>query len=338
MAYCNADTSPKIGYRPYLETDPHGAAKLSGMDPGLGQGSNPFKPYAWHLHGHSFVDGLGQLRPLDPWVLYPDNPIERLSGLGGLGDSYGNAGDDNTVAQAADEVLSAGHITQAEHDAILNGEMNFKDVLGYDPTDQASWTDLIGQAREANQALTEKEQEYAANAPPPGSPPNPAYAAIGAQLVQMRTQYTQTTSDLVRYYTLVMGAAPTGLSGLGIAPIVYFVAGAIAFLVGAFLIYEQLKNTAASIDVQKQVASAQQTEATSSQQLVSQLQVAQAKGDTITAQSILSTLKARGITAPGGPADFSAWFQKNFQWIALAGVAIVAAGPIAQGLFGGRRR
>lgn len=332
MAYCNADTSPKIGYRPYLQTDAHGAAKLSGMDPGLGQGSNPFKPYAWHLHG------MGQLRPLDPWVLYPDNPIERLSGLGYLGDSYGNAGDDNAVAQAADELLSAGHITQAEHDAVLNGEMNFKDVLGYDPTDQASWTDLIGQAREANQALTEKEHEYAANAPPPGSPANPAYAAIGAQLIQMRQQYTQTTSDLVRYYTLVMGSAPTGLSGLGIAPIVYFVAGAIAFLVGAFLIYEQLKNTAASIDVQKQVAQSQQTEAQSSQQLVQQLQVAQAKGDTITAQSILSTLKARGITAPGGPTDFSAWFQKNFQWIALAGVAVVAAGPIAQGLFGGRRR
>lgn len=329
MAYCNADTSPKVGYRPYLQTDAHGAAKLSGMD--LGQGSNPFKPYAWHLHG------MGQLRPLDPWVLYPDNPIERLSGLGDLGDAYGNAGDDNTVAQAADELLSAGHITQAEHDAILNGEMNFKDVLGYDPTDQASWADLVGQARDANAALTEKEQEYAANAPPPGSPANPAYAAIGTQLVQMRQQYTQTTSDLVRYYTLVMGSAPSGLSGLGIAPIVYFVAGAAAFLVGAFLLYEHLKNIAATIDVQKQVAQTAQTEAQSSQQLVSQLQVAQAKGDTITAQSILATLKARGVSTTG-TTDFGTWFQKNFQWIALAGVAIVAAGPIAQGLFGGRRR
>lgn len=328
MSYGNADTSPKIGYRPYLQTDPHGAAKLSGM----GQGSNPFKPYAWHLHG-----GLGQLRPLDPWVLYPDNPIERLSGLGDLGDAYGNAGDDSTVAQSADELLSAGHITQAEHDAILNGEMNFQDVLGYDPTDQASWTNLIAEARDANQALTEKEQEYAANAPPPGSPANPAYAAIGQQLVQMRQQYTQTTSDLVRYYTLVTGAAPSGLSGLGIAPIVYFVAGAAAFLVGAFLLYEHLKNTAASIDVSKQVAAAQQTEAASSQQLVQQLQVAQAKGDTITAQSILSTLKARGVSTTPGTTDFAGWFQKNFQWIALAGVAIVAAGPIAQGLFGRRR-
>lgn len=330
MAYMNADTTPKIGYRPYLQTDPHGAAKLSGM----GQGSNPFKPYAWHLHG---VDDLGQLHPLDPWELYPDNPIERLSGLGDLGDSYGNAGDDNTVAQAADELETAGHITQAEHDAVLNGEMAFKDVLGYDPTDQASWLDLIGQARDANQALTEKEHEYATNAPPPGSPGNAAYVAIGQQLIQMRQQYTQTTSDLVRYYTLVMGSAPSGLSGLGVAPIVYFVAGSIAFLVGAFLLYEHLKNTAASIDVSKQIAQAQQAEAGSTQTLVDQLKVAQAKGDTITAQSILATLQARGVSTAMPTDNFGKWFQKNFQWVALAGVAVVAAGPIAQGLFGRRR-
>src|SRR6516225_8149 len=195
MSYGVADTSPKIGYRPYMQTDPHGAARLSGM----GQGSNPFKPYAWHL---------GQYHPLDPWELH---------GLGGLGDSYGNAGDDNMVASAADELLASGGITQAEHDAIFAGEMNFQDVLGYDPTDQASWLNLVQSARAANAALTQKEQEYAAHAPPPGTA-DPAYAAIGQQLIQMRQQYTETTSQLVRYYTLVMGSAPSGLSGLGIAP------------------------------------------------------------------------------------------------------------------------
>ena len=307
MSYGAADTSPKIGYRPYMQTDPHGAAKLSGM----GQGSNPFKPYAWHL---------GQYHPLDPWELH---------GLAGLGDAYGNAGDDNMVASAADELLASGGITQAEHDAIYAGEMNFRDVLGYDPTDQASWLNLVQSARDANTALTQKEQEYAANAPPPGSPPDPTYAAIGQQLIQMRQQYTQTTSQLVQYYTLVMGSAPAGLSGMGIAPIVYFVAGAVAFLVGAFLLYEHLKNTAASIDVSKQVASAQQTEAAANQALVTQLQVAQAKGDTITANSIASTLKARGVAVAGAPGAISTGTLSTFQWLALAGVGMavmIAAG------------
>src|SRR5208282_4264393 len=78
MAYMNADTGNKVGYRPYGSTNPACAAQLSGWRDG--QGHNPFMPSAWHLHGMGDYEFN---RPFDPWELF--DPRSGMHGLAGLG-------------------------------------------------------------------------------------------------------------------------------------------------------------------------------------------------------------------------------------------------------------
>lgn len=107
MAYMHADTKPKVGYRPYLQTNPRGAALLSGVQniTGLGQ-NHPFDP--WRLHG------MGQWRPFDQdpggWHLHG------LSGLDGVSGS----------AQAA--ALGAG-MDPADLQSLITAGANDDDVL-----------------------------------------------------------------------------------------------------------------------------------------------------------------------------------------------------------------
>lgn len=340
MAYMNADTSAKVGFRPYHQTDPFGAAHLSGVPTGLGQ-NHPFKPQAWHLHGVD-PEGLGVYslnRPFDPWELYPD--VHATAGLHGLG--YLGAPSDDVVSQAVQELESAGQITPGEGDAILNGSMTFTDVLGYDPTDQSSWMSLTSLFREVNQDLQQLEQQYAAAAGTPGNSPmanNAAFAQLGRDLIAKRQQYTDLATQFVRYYTLVMGSAPSGLSGLGIA-IVVWVAGSVIFIVTAFIALYALRDWSKSIDVSKLAAQTQQAQgqstAATNQSLLQALAAAQAKGDTVTAQSILKTLQTTGAQPPAS-SQFETWLMNNAQWIGLGLAGIIAVGPVTSGLFGGRRR
>jgi hypothetical protein len=342
VAYMNADTSPKVGFRPYGQTDAFGASHFMCVpdegqaDPSVGDGSS---------------GGMGVYylnRPFDPWELYDD--VHHTDGLSGLGQNHPfkptawklhglGQGSDPTAA-AADELLSAGQITQAEHDAILEGSMGFVDVLGYDPTDQSSWNSLTNLFQEVNADLKNLEAAYTANAPAPGSPANPTYAALGQQLVQQRQQYTNLASQFVRYYTLVMGSPPAGLSGLGIVWI-YWAAGAAVFIVGAFITLYAIRTWAQSVNVSQIAAATQQTAAVSTaatnQNLLQQLAAAQAKGDTVTAQAILKTLAATGAQ-PAAASTMEQWLMTNAKWLAVGGAVLIAIGPISQGLFGGRRR
>jgi hypothetical protein len=334
MAYLYADTANKVGYRPYSQTDPFGAAHLSGYGSGLGQ-NHPFKPQAWHLHGEdgSFLGTYHLNRPFDPWELYDDvHHTAGLHGLSGLGDGT------DPVAAAADELLAAGHITQAEHDAILDGSMTFQDVVGIDPTDQGSWADFVGDLRDWNSQLTSLETQFQQAGPQPG---NAAFAQLGQQLIQQRNQYSSIASQFVKYYTALIGSTPSGLSGLGVAVVVYWAVGAAAFLVTAFLIYQGFKTWQASINVNAIKAQTAQTAAMSTsvtnQSLTAALAAAQAAGDTVTAQSILKTLAATGAQ-PAAASPFEAWIMANWTWLALAGGALIMIGPITSGLFGGRRR
>jgi hypothetical protein len=79
MAYMNADTGNKVGFRPYGSTNPQCAAQLSG----LGQ-NHPFKPEAWALHAPdgSFLGVYEFNRPFDPWELYEADGLHGLAGLG----------------------------------------------------------------------------------------------------------------------------------------------------------------------------------------------------------------------------------------------------------------
>jgi hypothetical protein len=320
-AYIEADTSAKVGFRPMHTTDAFGAAHLSGYgsgfsDAGLGEYSfnRPFDP--WELYAdvqdtagmHGVFDGLGQgHNPFTPraWQLH---------GLGYMG-----AAADDVVAQAADELVGSGHITTAEHDAILEGSMSFQDVLGYDPTDSSSWSSLTTLFREVNQDLISLEQAIGSN---------PAAAqAIGRDLIAKRTEYGALATQFVRYYTMLMGSAPSGLSGLGVAPMVW-VAGAAVFIVGAFIALYALRDWSKSIDVSHLAA---QSSGSTQAALVSAMQKAQAAGDTVTATTIAKQLAQVG----GAPASsFESWFMSNAKWIGLGMGAIV----ILPGLIGGKRR
>jgi len=315
-AYCNADTTAKVGFRPYLLTDPHGAAQLSGLD--LGQARNPFKPQAWYLHGAE----LGQLRPLDPWT------------LGELG-----AGGDVT-AQAADELLAAGHITEAEHGAILEGSMTFQDVVGVDPTDTSSWADVLGELRQANDELAaiEKSLADAANArlAAGNAAPSPELAQIARDTQAHREQYESVVQEFVRFYTLLLGTAPTGISGLGFIVAAWVVGAAVAVVVALLTAYA-IHTWSKSVDVKAAAAQTAQTEATTTQQLAAQMAKAQAAGDTTTATTIANVLKQRGVVTGAPTPNFATWFQNNIVWIGLGVGGLIVLGPLAQGLFGRRR-
>ena len=340
MAYMSADTGNKVGYRPYAMTNPQGAANLSG----LGQGTNPFKPTAWHLHGDDgeFLGAYYMNRPFDPWELYSD-VSHGLHGLAGLGDSGGmNAGSDAQVQAAADDLLASGQITQAEHDAILEGSMSFQDVLGFDPTDQASWTNAVSMLRQWNSDLQGIEaQVTAANNQnlQSGAQPSSAFTQLAASVSQQRQTYENLANQFINAYRVVTGSVPTGLTGLGILPVVAWAIGIGAVLVAIYFGYQAFQNWKAGINVQQTIAttaSAQQTStAATNASLTAALAAAQAKGDTVTAQAILATLQKTAPPSGGAPMSaLEAWLTNNAMWLGLGVGAIV----ILPQVFGGRRR
>ncbi len=330
MPYMNADTSAKVGFRPYHRTDPFGASHLSGYGSGLGQ-NHPFKPQAWHLHGAdgSFL-GTYQLDGVfDPWELYPN--VHATAGVHGLS-GFGDASDD-AKSHAADELFSSGHITEEEHDALIDGSRSWEGVLGYDPTDQSSWYFLVDFFRTVNQDLQKIERDFASEAPK--HPGDANFIQLGRELIAKRTEYSNLASEFARYWTLVMGSTPPGLSGLGFAPILW-VAGAGVFIFIAFATLSALETWSKSIDVSKVAAQTQQTQAATDQQLADQLAKAQATGDTVTANAIIALLKQRGMGA--GPGTTEKWLMDNAKWIGLGAAGLIVLGPLTQGLFGGRRR
>jgi hypothetical protein len=330
MAYMIADTAAKVGFRPYLETDATGAAQLSG----LGQ-NHPFKSQAWHLHG------LGTYhlnRPFDPWELAADlrhtAGAKGMHGLGYLGDTT------DITTQAVQELENAGAITTAEADAILEGSMSFTDVLGYDPTDQSSWLSFTGLLQDWNKSLTALEAQYQAAGPQPG---NQAFIQLGQDLIAHRNAYSSLATQFVQYYTLMTGVTPPGLSGLGIIPVLVYVAGSIVFIVTAYLAYQAFKTWQSSINVQtitaQTAAAAGVSNASTNANLVTALQKAQASGDTVTASAILATLQKTAVPTTAAPASATTqWLMNNAMWLALGAGALIMVGPLSQSLFGGKRR
>ena len=337
MAYhSNVDTRAKVGFRPYHQTDPFGAAHLSGYGSGLGRPQNPFDEENWVLHGA----GLGAYefnRPFDPWELYTDT-APGLHGMGYLGD-----GSDPT-SQAANELFNSGQITQAERDAILEGSMSFADVLGFDPTDQSSWYDAVGIVRQWNSDLQSLEQQYAQAAAQlrqtsgAGSG-SPQFQQFGVDLISQRQQFSSITKPFIAIYTSVMGSTPAGLSGLGIA-VVFWAVGAAAAIVAVYFGYQAFQRWHQGQDISQlaaqTAAAAQQSNAATNAQLTAALQRAQASGDTITAQTILATLQKTAPPPPGGTpmTQLEAWMTTNAKWIGLGVGALV----VLPNLLGGRRR
>jgi hypothetical protein len=328
VAYMKADTGNKVGFRDYGTTNPQCAAQLSG----LGQ-NHPFKPEAWVLH----ADGLGDYefnRPFDPWDMYVDP-----GGLHGLG----YMGDADVTQTAADDLLAGGQITQAEHDAILDGSMTFTDVLGYDPTDQTSWVNAVSLLQQWNSQLQQIEaQVTAANNQnlQSATAPSPAFTALVQQVQQQRSQYETLAQQFINAYRTVTGSVPTGLTGLGILPVIAWAIGVGAVLVAVYFGYQAFQNWKASVNVQQTIATtaaAQQTSTTATNaSLTAALAVAQATGDTVTANSILATLQKTAIPTTAAPMTaLETWLTSNMLWLGIGAAGLL----ILPNLFGsGRRR
>ncbi len=331
MPYMKADTSAKVGFRPYHQTDAFAAAHLSGYGSGLAQ-NHPFKPEAWHLHGAdgSFLGTYHFNRPFDPWELYPNvHATAGVHGLSGFGDAF-----DDAKSQAADELLSSGHITKEEHDALIDGSRSWEGVLGYDPTDQSSWYFLVYFFRSVNQDLQKIERDFASEAPK--HPGDANFIQLGRELIAKRTEYSNLASEFARYWTLVMGSAPPGLAGLGLVPILW-VAGAGVLIFIAFATLSALETWSKGVDVQRLAAQTAQVKAVTDQHLVDVFERQRAAGDTAGANATLELMKQRAVSPPL-PSDGTQWLMDNAKWIGLGAAGLIVLGPLSQGLFGRGRR
>jgi hypothetical protein len=316
MAYLNADTGAKVGFRPYAQTDPFGAAHLSGL--GTYYYNRPFDPWELHATDTPGLHGLGQNHPFktQAWQLH------------GLGQ------DSSALDQAVSELVAAGKLTPEQGAAITEGIANFSDYGLPDPTDQASWTNLLGLFGQANNDLKALESAYQA-AGQPGGPMagNATFIALGHQLVSYRQQYSQLSSEFTYYYTLLVGSAPSGISGLGIAPILVWIAGAAVFLITATIALYAIHAWSQSVSVSQIQAQTQQTAASTQQTLATQLAAAQASGDTTTAQAITKIMQTNASAAAAGTQNPTlTWLESNALWIGAGVIALLFVMPA------GRRR
>lgn len=123
MSWVRADTQPKVGYRPYGQTNPRRAAQLSGPSaiparefvPHWGQG-RPFNPQVLH--------GMGQHRPFDQ-----DSEGWHLSGLGEISPTVYTAGAAAGIATTDLDSLQALGATDAEVQQIINGDATASQMI-----------------------------------------------------------------------------------------------------------------------------------------------------------------------------------------------------------------
>jgi hypothetical protein len=331
--YANADTKPKVGFRPYGLTNPQRAANLSGIGAARHDLNRPFDP--WVLHQDNLA-GLGQNHPFDQnpggWVLH---------GLGAVSDSEKQnaitAGIDPGVLSTIDALgASDTDVEMLIHGAIdlptlmlhLTGGPPSAGVpasqLEMEPTDWPSYG--VEQAlAELDSDLRQLESMVASN---------PVVAsAVGSQVQAERAQYN---SWLNTYHSWVNAAnnpevitLPDGTVAIvnvdqaGVNPIIIVSVGAVVALAAAIVLFHH-QTVAATI------AQAKTAQAQSAQAMVNAASTVAAQGDSATAQKILNVA---AMTAPGAASDWSSWLQTNWQWLALAGVGIAVAGPIARGIF-----
>jgi hypothetical protein len=305
MAYMQADTGNKVGFRPYGSTNPQCAAQLSGIPARSGLGQNhPFKPEAWVLHPGPGLGDYEFLRPFDPWELYEPHG---LHGLAGLGDGP------ECVYLAADGVT----------------------VESLDPNSDPAQCASTGGVWEVPPAA-------AAPAAAPSGIPSGTRLTYTASLVQ--SPYTVSSPANViaavsrnlqsAWDITVVGSSSTGgvVSQASITlqlqtNTAYGALSDIKSIVdGAFYNVEGIS-----------VAQSNLTAIGSQATLMQQLATAQATGDTPTASAILSLL------SPGGAASASAapmtaieaWITSNMLWLGIGAAGLL----ILPNLFGsGRRR
>ncbi len=144
-------------------------------------------------------------------------------------------------------------------------------------------------------------------------------AAIGNELRAAFSQWQSYADQYTEIYQFIFGSTPTGLQGVGAL-------GSVLVPISIFVALGTL--SAAVYYFWSQVLPILQTRA----------QTALVEAQTEYEKQLPPEKRSPLPGPPGQPTDFFGWFQQNWKWVALAGVGIVAAGPITQGIFGGGRR
>jgi hypothetical protein len=352
MPWVTADTNPKVGYRPY-NTDPSsatpdGASNLCGMH-------GVFDP--WELHGLGYLGTVPDQTTINELLAagydsgtlqtavsmgasneqlqalpYPADPIEMSDAITTLMNQLGGA----LPATGASAATAASYPPGADPRALST-------AYGiYDLTQEATWSVFNSMFANTQQKLNALAKQF------PGDP----------DVSQHVQDFNSTVLQYAGYYQKVFGSAPSsiplaslsGLGSLGILPLLIVAAVAAGVLVVLAGLYDvdqwiQLKKTQTTTQATTQTVQAVQAVASNVATLNAQANALDSAGNHTGAtalrnQALALTTSTASATAalPGAATSLSAWFTANFTWIALAGIGMVVAGPLAQGFFGGKRR
>lgn len=303
MAYMHADTKPKVGFRPYLQTNPRGAAMLSGVHNITGLGQNqPFDP--WRLHGVSrqASETMGQWRPFDQ-----DPGGWHLHGLAGLGVDTGGPIDLLTGALWSDE----GYAVDGNGNVVVDSNGN--PVLSND--------------------LAAALAQAAAAAPGPAAAGgnaggNMAQSPSGSQLIYAAT-WSAGLSNLFTSGDGAIGKLQSMLSQYGMS-----------VLPGSKTTSSGPINYAIQVPISDTVGHALLTDAQSvldslMQQIVgnltgSNLNIKSAPGTPVPATAVVPVTSATTSTLT--------WLEGDWSYLVIGAIAVIFAGPVASTMFKGRRR
>jgi hypothetical protein len=297
MAYMNADTGNKVGFRPYGSTNPQCAATLSG----LGQ-NHPFKPEAWKLYPAGGMGDYEFERPFDPWELY--EPHSGMHGLRGLGD-----GNPVCVYLADDGVT----------------------VQSIDPNSNPTECGANGGVWEVAPVAAPASAGAAAAGVPAGSRltytalliQSPYTVSSPANVINAIAQNLASQWNI----SVVSSSSAGGVTSQGSITlqiqtnVAYGLPSDIKSIIdGAFYNVEGLSVQTSTI-----------TLIGSPQTLIQQLSTAQATGDTVTANTILAALNAGGVTGASAT-SIETFLVNNAAWIGIGILAMVALPPLIKKL------
>jgi hypothetical protein len=293
MAYMFADTYRQVGFRPYGQTNPRRAAQLS---------------------------GLGQNRPLDPWVLHQNN-------MGYLGQAHPFDQDPGGWVLHGLGSLSPSMVQLAEAHGLSASDVDLLDSVG--ATDQD-----IENLVNGNITLTDLYANYGVTIPPLAPPPQQtSVQTVPANTAPLGTGEVPRGSVLL--YTASWNASQGGLPQSAIQALQASLPGHGMSLVDSKVTgYGLLGPSAIEVHILDSVghdtkANAQKIpdgilwEHTGYPMLGSHADVVSSPG------------APSGLQRPGAT-NWSAWFQTNWEYVALAAGLLIVAGPIAQGM--SRRR
>jgi hypothetical protein len=340
MAYTNADTTPKVGFRPYHQTDPFGAAHLSGVPEMSGDKTG-------ELLGAYYMN-----RPFDPWELYSTTG-SGLHGVSELGELVG-LGQNHPFKPQAWHLHGLGDTYTAVRDQINASQNVMSDPTGEYVTDlnTGNMIDTQTGVITLSDGTTLNPSTITVSAPPVSSAGVPA----GTQLLYNATWATQTlTTQTPAGIESKVAAALQSKWGITVdssnATSNWLVnQPGFSMYVTTHVDYGKLSDVKSIIDGEINAAgrsgvnstinvvqNAPQVAAQTNAGLLSALAQAQASGDTVTAQAILKTLAATGTTATPAPSSTIAWLENNAMWIGIGLAGLIMLGPLSQGLFGRRR-